>query len=198
VTEEIAQSPRKKTWLWAVPSLLIAAVVVFQMRRQIVPALNAVEVMVGKAGIFGPILLVLVIGLWLTFLLPAPLILGLAGTVYAHSPVLAVVVSSLGVGVAQCAAFILARFYFRKAVLGKLGHQPWFRKLDQKVDEKGAKGVFVIRILPVFPNTLCNYAFGLTKIRFGPYLLASWAGSLPLVTLLVLGTSGFILFLEGQ
>jgi uncharacterized membrane protein YdjX (TVP38/TMEM64 family) len=198
MTKVEEEMPRKKTWLWMVPLLAIAGVVIFQMRRQIVPTLNALETLVGQAGYFGPVLLVLVMGLWLTLLLPAPLILGLAGTVYAHSPFLAVLVSSMGVALAQCSAFILARFYFRQAVLNKLGHQLWFRKLDEQVEEKGAKGVVLIRVLPVFPNTLCNYAFGLTKISFGPYILASWAGSLPLVTVLVLGTSGFIQFMEGQ
>ena len=71
-----------------------------------------------------------------------------------------------------------------------------FQKLSQTVDKNGARGVFVIRILPVFPNTLCNYALGLTNISFGPYILASMAGSLPLVTVLVLGTSGFIYLME--
>ena len=100
-------------------------------------------------------------------------------------------------GPAVIVSFFLARFWVRDAVLGRIGHRVWFQKLAQQVEKKGAKGVFVVRILPVFPNTLCNYAFGLTKIPLVPYLLASWAGSLPLVTVLVLGTSGFIQFMEG-
>jgi uncharacterized membrane protein YdjX (TVP38/TMEM64 family) len=31
----------------------------------------------------------------------------------------------------------------------------------------------------VFPFLLLNYAFGLTKVRFRDYLLASWVGMLP-------------------
>jgi uncharacterized membrane protein YdjX (TVP38/TMEM64 family) len=183
---------------WLVVGCLLAATgyLLFQMRRQVVPALNALEAWVSQAGMLGPILLILVIGVWLALLLPAPLVLGIAGTAYAHNPLLAVLVSSLGVGVAQCSGFLLTRFYLRESVSNKLGHRVWFQKLSQTVDKSGARGVFVIRILPVFPNTLCNYALGLTNIAFGPYLLASVAGSLPLVTVLVLGTSGLIHLME--
>ena len=197
MTADTMGIPRKTSYRFYIPILIIIAVVMFQMRNQVIPTLNALEGLVAQAGIFGPIILVLVIGVWLTLLLPGPLILGLAGTAYAHSPLLAILLSSLGVSLAQCMVFLLARFWVRDAVLGRIGHRVWFQKLAQQVEKKGAKGVFVVRILPVFPNTLCNYAFGLTKIPLVPYLLASWAGSLPLVTVLVLGTSGFIQFMEG-
>lgn len=188
--------PSKIKWLVLGSLLAAAGYILFQMRRKVVPALNALETWVSEAGMLGPVILILVIGVWLALLLPAPLVLGIAGTAYAHNPILAVMVSLLGVGVAQCTGFLLTRFYLRESVYGKLGHRVLFQKLSQTVDKSGARGVFVIRLLPVFPNTLCNYALGLTNVSFGPYLLASVAGSLPLVTVLVLGTSGFIHLME--
>jgi uncharacterized membrane protein YdjX (TVP38/TMEM64 family) len=192
VAEERKKSARKKTWLWTVPLVIVVVLVLFKLRTQIGPALDALEVLVHEAGVFGPVLLVFATGVWLTLVLPGPMILGLSATVFAHNPVLAIAVSSLGLALAQAAAFILARFFMRDAVLNKIGQQPWFRKLDQKVEEKGSKGVFVIRMIPFFPNTLANYGFGLTKISFWPYLLASWAGTLPLITVFILGATGFI------
>ena len=193
---DMGARPSKIKWLVVGGLLAAAGYVLFHMRRQVVPALNALEAWVSEAGMLGPIILILVIGVWLALLLPAPLVLGIAGTAYAHNPLLAVLVSLLGVGLAQCSGFLLTRFYLRESVSKKLGHRVWFQKLSQTVDKNGARGVFVIRILPVFPNTLCNYALGLTNISFGPYILASLAGSLPLVTVLVLGTSGFIYLME--
>ena len=185
---------------WLVLGCLLAATgyLLFQMRRQVVPALNILETWVSQAGILAPVILILVIGVWLVLLLPAPLVLGIAGTAYAHNPLLAVLISLVGVGVAQCTGFLLTRFYLRESVYNKLGHRVWYQKLSQTVDKNGARGVLIIRLLPFFPNTLCNYALGLTNISFGPYLLASLAGSLPLVTVLVLGTSGFIHLLESN
>ena len=37
----------------------------------------------------------------------------------------------------------------------------------------------LIRLSPLFPFTLLNYAFSLTKVRFRDYLLASWIGMFP-------------------
>ena len=190
--------PSKIKWLMIGCLLVVAGYVLYHMRRQVVPALNALEAWVAEAGVMGPIVLILVIGVWLALLLPAPLVLGLTGTAYAHNPLLAIMVSALGVGLAQCTGFLLTRFYLRDTVSQKLGHQAWFRKLSDTVEKNGARGVFIIRILPVFPNILCNYSLGLTNISFGPYILASVAGSLPLVTVLVLGTSGFIYLMEGS
>jgi uncharacterized membrane protein YdjX (TVP38/TMEM64 family) len=35
------------------------------------------------------------------------------------------------------------------------------------------------RLSPVFPFNLLNYAFGLTRVSFWEYFLASWIGMLP-------------------
>ncbi len=35
------------------------------------------------------------------------------------------------------------------------------------------------RLSPVFPFTLLNYAFGLTQVKLGHYVLASWIGMMP-------------------
>jgi uncharacterized membrane protein YdjX (TVP38/TMEM64 family) len=37
----------------------------------------------------------------------------------------------------------------------------------------------------VFPYTLLNYAFGLTQVKLGHYILASWIGMLPATALVV-------------
>ena len=39
--------------------------------------------------------------------------------------------------------------------------------------------MLLTRLSPVFPFNLLNYAYGLTRVRFWDYLLASWIGMLP-------------------
>ncbi len=39
--------------------------------------------------------------------------------------------------------------------------------------------MFLTRLSPVFPFTLLNYAFGLTRVRLSHYALASWIGMMP-------------------
>src|SRR5262249_32983708 len=54
-----------------------------------------------------------------------------------------------------------------------------FAAIDRAVADEGWKIVFLTRLSPVFPFTLLNYAFGLTRVRLGHYVLASWIGMMP-------------------
>jgi len=47
------------------------------------------------------------------------------------------------------------------------------------VGREGFKIVLLTRLSPIFPFVILNYAFSLTKVRFGAYALASWIGMLP-------------------
>ncbi|MBK1853427.1 TVP38/TMEM64 family protein [Verrucomicrobiaceae bacterium 5K15] len=77
------------------------------------------------------------------------------------------------------AAFLIGRYVARDWVMKKIEHRPKFRAIDEAVGEEGSKIVFLLRLSPVFPFTLLNYALGLTQISFGRYVLASWIGMLP-------------------
>ena len=55
---------------------------------------------------------------------------------------------------------------------------PRFAAIDRAVGAQGRKIVFLLRLSPVFPFTLLNYALGLTRVRFVDYLVAS-IGMLP-------------------
>ena len=78
-----------------------------------------------------------------------------------------------------CLAFWLGRTLARSLIEKRLAGNPRFRALDQAVAAGGFKIVLLTRLSPLFPFTLLNYAFGLTKVRFRDYLLASWIGMLP-------------------
>src|SRR5207247_7416054 len=68
---------------------------------------------------------------------------------------------------------------------------PKFAAIDGAVGRAGGRIVLLTRLSPLFPYNLLNYLFGLTRVRFGPYLLASWAGMLPGTILYVyLGVAG--------
>ena len=54
-----------------------------------------------------------------------------------------------------------------------------FAAIDKAVAKEGWKIVGLTRLSPVFPFTLLNYAFGLTKVQLRHYMLASWIGMMP-------------------
>lgn len=77
------------------------------------------------------------------------------------------------------AAFLIARYVAREKVAGWVRGREKFEAVDRAVGSEGWKVVALIRLSPVFPFNFLNYAFGLTRVRFGPYVLASWVAMLP-------------------
>jgi len=51
--------------------------------------------------------------------------------------------------------------------------------VDQAIAAEGWKIVGLIRLSPIFPFTLMNYALGLTRVSLRGYFFASWIGMLP-------------------
>jgi uncharacterized membrane protein YdjX (TVP38/TMEM64 family) len=90
-----------------------------------------------------------------------------------------VIVVSLGSTAGAAAAFLLGRTLVRDSIERKVAHSAKFAAVDRAVGRHGAKIVFLTRLSPVFPYNLLNYAFGLTSVRFWPYVAASWIGMLP-------------------
>ena len=90
-----------------------------------------------------------------------------------------VVLVSLASTTAAAISFLLGRFALRGWVEKKLGSRPAFRAIDEAVGREGWKMVLLLRLSPVFPFSLLNYALGLTRIGFWPAVLASWIGMLP-------------------
>ncbi len=87
-------------------------------------------------------------------------------------------------------AFLLGRYFVRKPIENKVRGNKRFQAIDDAVGKEGWKIVLLTRLSPAFPFGLQNYAYGLTKVGFIPYVLASWIGMIPGTVLYVyLGTA---------
>jgi uncharacterized membrane protein YdjX (TVP38/TMEM64 family) len=94
---------------------------------------------------------------------------GLArGTVYVFA----------GATLGACLAFLVSRHLARRVVERRLAGSPRFAAIDGAVAREGRKIVFLLRLSPLFPFNLLNYALGLTRVRFRDYLVAC-LGMLP-------------------
>ena len=88
-------------------------------------------------------------------------------------------------------AFLVARFVARDKIEAMARRNPKFQRIDNAIGKKGAKLVFLLRLSPVIPFNLSNYFYGLTAVKFWPYVLASWIGMMPGTFLYVyIGTAG--------
>ena len=154
--------------------------------------LQRLESTINELDFWGPLLLTLVASLWAIFCLPGPIILGFIGTLYSHDPHIGIAIAVAADTVAEIVGFLVARHLGREQVIQWLGKKPWFQWLEEQVEQRGAYGVFVVRMMPFFPNSLANYAFGLSALRFWPYLIASVLGSIPNLALYIGGTAGVV------
>lgn len=98
---------------------------------------------------------------------------------------------SCGATLGAAGAFLVARYLARSRVERWAAKSPRFAAIDAAVGREGWKIVLLTRLSPVFPYNLLNYLYGLTQVRFGPYVLASWIGMIPGTILYVyLGFAG--------
>jgi len=98
---------------------------------------------------------------------------------------------SVGATVGASLAFLVARFTVRDKIEGIAKRNEKFREIDAAIGKQGAKLIFLLRLSPVIPFNLSNYFYGLTAVRFWPYVLASWIGMIPGTFLYVyIGTAG--------
>jgi uncharacterized membrane protein YdjX (TVP38/TMEM64 family) len=75
-------------------------------------------------------------------------------------------------------AFLVSRYLARPAIERRIAGDPRFAAIDRAIGTSGLKIVLLLRLSPVFPFNLLNYALGLTQVRFVDYLVAS-IGMLP-------------------
>jgi len=84
----------------------------------------------------------------------------------------------LGATIGETVAFLLARHAIRSRIEQRVRQDPRFARLDDAIAQEGRRIVLLLRLSPVFPFNLLNYALGLTRIRVRDYIIAS-IGILP-------------------
>lgn len=77
------------------------------------------------------------------------------------------------------AAFWISRTFARGWIERHLADRPQWRALDHAVAREGWKIVFLTQLSPLFPTSLFNYCYGLTRLRFWPCMLCIAAGWSP-------------------
>ncbi len=92
---------------------------------------------------------------------------------------------------AAALAFLIARYLARERIARFAKKSKKFDAFDRAISEGDWKVVALMRLSPLLPFSVSNYLFGLTPVRFWPYVLASWLAMLPGTILYVsLGAAG--------
>ncbi|MEQ1860959.1 MAG: TVP38/TMEM64 family protein [Chthoniobacteraceae bacterium] len=76
-------------------------------------------------------------------------------------------------------AFGLARLIGRRWLVARLLAQPRWAALDGAIGRHGWKIIFLTQVHPLFPTSLLNYLYGVTRMRFGTCMLWVALGQAP-------------------
>lgn len=97
--------------------------------------------------------------------------------------------ATLGAGV----AFIAGRFFLKDSLKPFVMKNKYLKKW--LFDEAGKNDIFILmitRLVPLFPYNLQNFAYGITDIAFGKYMLYTFLFMIPGTAMYTIGTAGLV------
>jgi len=130
---------------------------------------------VQEAGIAAPLLFMLIYAIATVLFLPGSLLTLAGGALF--GPLLGTFYNLTGATLGAALAFLIARYLASDWVAGKAGGR--VRQLIDGVEAEGWRFVAFVRLVPLFPFNLLNYALGLTRLKFSHYLIATYVFMLP-------------------
>ncbi len=153
---------------------LIAAIsLAYTYRHQLNVA--ALDNWVNSAGAFGPLLYMAVYVVATVLFLPGAVITLAGGALF--GPVWGTLYSLTGATAGAAVAFLIARYLTSDWAHRKAGGLT--KQLIEGVEKEGWRFVAFVRLVPLFPFNLLNYALGLTRISLLAYVAGSFVFMLP-------------------
>jgi uncharacterized membrane protein YdjX (TVP38/TMEM64 family) len=152
---------------------LLAALLAGRWLGSLVPRFAAY---IESLGPWGAVLFVIGYVIGTIALVPGSLLTLAAGALFGitRGTVLAFVSATLGASL----AFLISRYLARGEVERRLAGDQRFLAIDRAIREQGRTIVLLLRLSPLFPFNLLNYALGLTQVRLVDFVIAS-IGMLP-------------------
>ena len=98
---------------------------------------------------------------------------------FAYGPVWGLVIASPASVAAATAAFLLGRTVLRGWAERRIGNSPRVRALDAAVQRRGFMLVLLLRLSPLIPFDVLNYALSLSGVSLRTFVVASFIGMLP-------------------
>ena len=153
---------------------LAGAIVWLALHREIIQS-AALEQELRHFGAWSPILFVLVYSLATVLFMPGSLLTVAGGALF--GPLWGTLWNLSGATLGAMLAFMIARYVGADWVTRRAGER--LARLIRGVEEEGWRFVAFVRLVPLFPFNLVNYAFGLTRVGLGEYAITSFVCMAP-------------------
>ena len=144
--------------------------------RSLAPRLLSIVAHIQSLGSAAPVAFILIYAFAVVALIPASLLTIAGGAVFGL--IRGVVYALVGATLGSTAAFLLGRYVARRLVAKRLAAMPRFVAIERAVSARGRRIVFLLRLSPMVPFNVLNYALGLTTISVWDFIVAS-LGTIP-------------------
>jgi uncharacterized membrane protein YdjX (TVP38/TMEM64 family) len=162
---------------WVSVGLILLSLVLILRRLPVWPVVKALGEWIEELGFWGSLVFGLIYAAAVVALIPGSVLTLAAGALFGLTG--GTIIASLASTTGSSVAFLISRSWARERIAAKLKRYPKFEAIDQAVSESGWKIVALLRLSPAVPFNLQNYLYGLTGIRFWPYVLTSWLAMMP-------------------
>ena len=150
-------------------ALLLAAAIAWGVSHRQDLDVPAVEAAIRDMGALAPLAYMALYVVATVLFLPGSILSLAAGVLF--GPVWGAAYALIGATLGATLAFLIARYVASDWVAAKAGGR--LKQLIAGVEAEGWRFVAFVRLVPLFPFNLLNYALGLTRIRLRDYVLAS-------------------------
>jgi uncharacterized membrane protein YdjX (TVP38/TMEM64 family) len=171
-----ASATTKRSTALRIGIVVLVVIALVLLGRQVSTYLPRLTAAVDGLGLWGPVVFIAAYALACVAFVPASLLTLGAGALFGvlRGTIFVLIGATLG----ALGAFLIARYLARDWVTQRVSRDPRFAAIDRAIAEEGRKVVFLLRLSPVIPFNVLNYALGLTKVRITDFLIAS-VGMIP-------------------
>src|SRR5213595_1426110 len=169
----------RRSFYWQVAVLVLAIALVFALSRffPVVDFIQTLQKRVMSLGAWAAICYPLLFAICNVLLLPGG-ILAVGGGFF-FGLWWGFLIVFVGNIVGTAISFTLSRSIARRLFQQKLSSNPTLCALGPAVERESWKIILLSQLHPLFPTSLLNYVYGLTRIRFGSYMLWASIGRIP-------------------
>jgi uncharacterized membrane protein YdjX (TVP38/TMEM64 family) len=165
--------------------LVLVALIIISRQLNLGQRIGEIKDWIKDMGILGPLVFILIYAVATVALIPGSAMTIFAGSIFGS--LMGIIIVSAASTLGASLSFMVSKYFAREAVSKWLNESDKFRKLDALTEKHGEIIVAITRLVPLFPFTLLNYGFGLTKVPFKTYVMWSWLCMLPGTVLYVVG-----------
>ncbi len=157
---------------WTI-AIVLVALFIWAARHYLEPYAAPFAEWVRARGAWGPVAFVAVYMVASPLLVPGTILTLLSGALFGF--VHGVIYAFIGAMLGSIASFLLARYAVRPFVERRLRADERFKAVDRAAKSGGMRLVALLRLSPVLPYNILNYALGITGVTTKDYILGTAA-----------------------